>query len=83
MAFFAGDALRMLSWIFLFGLFACCAGWAVSVGELLSLPLFAALLWLLPGPLSLPAIGLAWMLSYAVYAGFNGWALRRVTGLLR
>lgn len=83
LAFFAGDALRMLSWIFLFGLFACGAGWAVSVGELLSLPLFAALLWLLPGPLSLPAIGLAWMLSYAVYAGFNGWALWRVTGLLR
>ena len=55
----------------------------MSVGELLSLPLLAALLWLLPGPLSLPAIGLAWMLSYAVYAGFNGWALRRVTGLLR
>lgn len=77
LAFFAGDALRMLSWIFLFGLFARGAGWAVSAGELLSLPLFAALLWLLPGPLPLPAIGLAWMLSYAVYAGFNGWALRR------
>lgn len=76
--FFAGDALRMLSWIFLFGLFARGAGWAVTAGELLSLPLFAALLLLLRGPLSLPAIGLAWMLAYAVYAGFNVWALRRV-----
>ncbi|KAF0166580.1 MAG: polysaccharide transporter PST family [Rhodocyclaceae bacterium] len=75
--FFAGDALRMLSWIFLFGLFARGAGWAVTAGELLSLPLFAALLVLLPGSLSLPAIGVAWMLAYVVYAGFNYWALRR------
>jgi len=75
--FFAGDALRMLSWIFLFGLFARGAGWAVTAGELLSLPLFAALLVLLPGALPLAAIGLAWMLAYVVYAGFNFWALRR------
>lgn len=75
--FFAGDALRMVSWIFLCGLFARGAGWAVSAGELLSLPLFAALLLLLPGPLALRAIGLAWMLAYAVYAGFNCWAMRR------
>lgn len=77
LAFFAGDALRMLSWVFLFGLFARGAGWAVTAGEFLSLPLFAALLWLLPGPLSLQAIGLAWMMAYAAYAGFNCWALRR------
>ena len=76
--FFAGDALRMLSWIFLFGLFARGAGWAVTAGELLSLPLFAALLALLPGALPLPAIGLAWMLAYVVYAGFNAWALKRI-----
>lgn len=74
--FFVGDALRMLSWVFLFGLFARGAGWAVTAGELLSLPLFAALLFLLPGPLSLPSIGLAWMLAYAVYLGFNVWAMR-------
>jgi PST family polysaccharide transporter len=74
--FFAGDALRLLSWIFLFGLFARGAGWAVTAGELLSLPLFAALLLLLPGPLSLPAVGLAWMAAYAVYVGFNFWMLR-------
>jgi PST family polysaccharide transporter len=79
--FFAGDALRMLSWIFLFGLFARGAGWAVTAGELLSLPLFAALLLMLPGPLALPAVGLAWMLAYAVYAGFNFWALRRIAAI--
>jgi hypothetical protein len=76
LAFFAGDALRMLSWIFLFGLFARGAGWAVTVGELLSLPLFAALLFAMPGPLALAATGVAWMLTYAVYTGFNIWALR-------
>lgn len=75
--FFAGDALRTLSWIFLFGLFARGAGWAVTAGEFLSLPLFATLLWMLPGPLSLQTIGLAWALTYAVYAAFNYWALRR------
>lgn len=75
--FFAGDALRMLSWIFLFGLFARGAGWAVTVGEVLSLPLFAALLFSLPGPLSLPVIGLAWMLAYAAYLAFNCWAMQR------
>jgi len=75
--FFAGDALRMLSWIFLFGLFARGAGWAVTAGEFLSLPLFAGLLLALPGRLSLPVIGLAWALAYVVYAGFNYWALRR------
>jgi hypothetical protein len=75
--FFAGDALRMVSWIFLCGLFARGAGWAVTAGELLSLPLFAALLFLLPGPLSLAATGAAWMLAYAAYAAFNAWALRR------
>lgn len=78
LAFFAGDGLRMLSWIFLFGLFARGAGWAVTAGELLSLPLFAAILFWLPGPLALPTIGTAWMLVYAAYAGFNFLALRRI-----
>ncbi len=75
--FFGGDALRMLSWIFLFALFARGAGRAVMIGEFLSLPLFALLLWLLPGPLELFRIGLCWLLAYAVYAIFNAWALRR------
>ncbi len=77
LAFFAGDGLRMLSWIFLFGLFARGAGRAVTIGEFLSLPLFALLLWLLPGPSLLFRIGLCWMLAYAAYAGFNFWAMRR------
>ncbi len=75
--FFGGDALRMLSWIYLFALFARGAGRAVVIGEFLSLPLFALLLWLLPGPVELFRIGLCWLLAYAVYAIFNAVALRR------
>ena len=75
--FFAGDALRMVSWIFLFGLFARGAGRAVVIGEFLSLPLFALLLWLLPAPVSIQSIGLCWLAAYAVYAVFNAWALHR------
>lgn len=74
--FFVGDGLRMLSWVFLYGLYARGAGRAVSLGEFLSLPLFTLLLVAMPGPLSLAATGLAWMLAYAVYAGFNALALR-------
>ncbi|MBI5899296.1 MAG: hypothetical protein HZB40_08735 [Rhodocyclales bacterium] len=74
--FLIGDALRMISWIFLFGLFARGAGRAVSLGEFLSLPLFALLLWLLPGTMTLPAVGLCWMLAYAAYCAFNALALR-------
>jgi hypothetical protein len=73
--FLIGDALRMISWIFLFGLFARGAGRAVSLGEFFSLPLFALLLWLLPGAMTLPAIGLCWMLAYVAYCAFNGLAL--------
>ncbi len=75
--FFAGDALRMFSWVFLFGLFARSAGRAVMLGEFLSLPLFAVLLWLMPGPVELVRIGLCWLLAYTVYGGFNAWALHR------
>jgi hypothetical protein len=74
--FFIGDALRMASWIFLFGLFARGAGRAVTLGEFLSLPLFALLLWLLPDKMTLPMIGLCWILSYAAYGIFNALALR-------
>ncbi len=75
--FFGGDALRMLSWIFLFGLFARGAGRAVTIGEFLSLPLFALLLWLLPGPALLFRVGLCWMFAYAAYTAFNAWALAK------
>lgn len=75
--FLAGDALRILSWVFLFGLYARGAGRAVTLGEFLSLPLFVVLLLVLPPPALLWQIGTCWLLAYASYAGFNAWMLRR------
>ncbi len=75
LAFFLGDALRMASWIFLFGLFARSAGHRITAGEFFSLPLFALLIVLAPGALNLHQIGLAWLLTYAAYLAFNAWAL--------
>jgi A/G-specific adenine glycosylase len=48
-----------------------------TVGELLSLPLFAALCAGTGMSLTLENAGLFWLLSYAAYLGFNYWAMRR------
>lgn len=81
--FFIGDGLRMTAWIFLFGLFARGAGRAVTLGEFLSLPLFAGLLLLAPVQMELATIGLCWLAAYACYAAFNAWALlRRERGVI-
>lgn len=74
--FLLGDWMRIVSWVPLFGLFAFRAAWAIALGELLSLPLFAALL-ALRAPAGLADVGLLWLLTYAAYALFNGWILRR------
>jgi O-antigen/teichoic acid export membrane protein len=75
--FFAGGALRIASWIPLFALYAMSRTWLIAVGELFSLPLFAALLAAWGDSLTLERAGLAWLLSYGAYAGFNYWAMRR------
>lgn len=75
--FVAGDGVRILSWIALFGLYARHQAWAATVGEFLSLPLFALLLTLSAGAGGLRGIGVLWCLSYLAYAVFNAWALRR------
>ena len=41
-----GCWIRIASWLFLFGLFAAHRTWLIVAGEVLSLPLFALLLWL-------------------------------------
>lgn len=74
---FAGSVVRIAAWIPLFGLYAALRTRAIAVGELLSLPLFAALVWLAGDRLTLELAGLLWLASYAAYAGFNLWALRR------
>jgi hypothetical protein len=47
------------------------------VGELLSLPLFAALLLGAGGDLTLERAGACWVAAYIAYAAFNFWAARR------
>jgi O-antigen/teichoic acid export membrane protein len=75
--FFAGSVLRIASWIPLYALYAMSRIWPIAIGELLSVPLFAALLAAWGGGLTLERAGLSWLLSYAAYAGFNYWAMRR------
>jgi O-antigen/teichoic acid export membrane protein len=75
--FFAGGVLRIASWIPLYALYAMSRTRLIAVGELLSLPLFAALLAAWGDSLTLEGAGLAWLCSYAAYAAFNYWAMRR------
>jgi O-antigen/teichoic acid export membrane protein len=74
---FAGSALRVASWIPLYALYATSRTWAITCGELLSLPLFAALLAAWGQHLTLERAGLSWLVSYAAYAAFNYWAMRK------
>jgi O-antigen/teichoic acid export membrane protein len=75
--FFAGSVLRIASWIPLYALYAMSRTRSIALGELLSLPLFAALLAAWGDSLTLERAGLSWLLSYAAYAVFNYWAMRR------
>jgi O-antigen/teichoic acid export membrane protein len=75
--FFAGGVLRIASWIPLYALYAMSRTRMIAVGELLSLPLFAALLAAWGDSLTLERAGVAWLCSYAAYAAFNYWAMRR------
>jgi O-antigen/teichoic acid export membrane protein len=74
---FAGSVVRIASWIPLFALYAVRRTLAIAVGELLSLPLFAALTLVFRNVLSLEAVGVCWLAAYAAYCAFNFWALRR------
>jgi PST family polysaccharide transporter len=74
---FAGSVVRIASWIPLFALYAMRRTRAITIGELLSLPLFAALLLLFRDDLSLEIAGVLWAASYLAYGAFNFWAVRR------
>lgn len=74
---FAGSAVRIASWIPLFALYAMRRTHAITLGELLSLPLFAALLTVSRNHLSMEAVGALWTVSYLAYCAFNFWAVRR------
>ena len=73
---FAGSLLRIAAWISLFGLYAALRTRAIAIGEFLSLPLFVVLAYALGERLTLEAAGALWLVTFAVYAAFNFWALR-------
>jgi PST family polysaccharide transporter len=70
-----GSWLRIASWVFLFGLFAAHRTALIMAGEILSLPLYALLLWLYADGMSLERAALLYLFSYLVYLGFNTFAL--------
>lgn len=74
---FAGGWLRIAAWIAMFGLYAQRRTMALTFGELLSLPLFAALALAAGSRLTLELVGVFWLASYCAYLAFNWWAVRR------
>jgi hypothetical protein len=78
---FAGSLVRIGAWISLLALYAQHHTRAIVLGEFLSLPLFAALLFACRAGLTLELAGALWLFSFVAYAAFNLWAvLRRTPG---
>lgn len=73
--FMLGCWIRIASWLFLFGLFAAHRTRLIIIGEILSLPLFALLLWLFAEGMTLGRAALLYLASYLVYLAFNATAL--------
>ncbi len=71
-----GSWIRIASWVFLFGLFAAHRTGLIIAGEVLSLPLYALLLWLFADGMTLERTALLYFVSYFVYLAFNAIALR-------
>ena len=74
---FAGSLVRIASWIALFALYAALRTRAIALGELFSLPLFAALVLGAGDALTLESVGVFWLVAFLAYTAFNCWALRR------
>jgi O-antigen/teichoic acid export membrane protein len=69
--FFAGSLLRVASWIPLFALYAQRRTREITIGEFLSLPLFAVLTTAAGNRLSLELAGAFWVISYGAYCAYN------------
>ena len=70
-----GSWIRIAAWLFLFGLFAAHRTGLIMAGEILSLPLYAVLMWLFADGMTLERTALLYLVSYLVYLGFNAIAL--------
>jgi PST family polysaccharide transporter len=73
--FVLGCWLRILSWVFLFGLFAAHRTRLIAAGEFCSLPLYALLLWLFADGMTLERAAQLFAASYLAYLAFNALAL--------
>ena len=73
--FMLGSWIRIASWLFLFGLFAAHRTRLIIVGEFLSLPLFAILLWQFADGMTLERTTLLYLGSYLAYLSFNVFGL--------
>lgn len=73
--FMLGCWIRIVSWLFLYGLFAAHRTWLIVAGEVLSLPFFSLLLWLFAEGMTLERTALLYLVSYLVYLSFNAFAL--------
>ncbi|HTN93728.1 MAG TPA: hypothetical protein VMJ33_04030 [Gallionella sp.] len=71
-----GCWVRIASWVLLFGLFSAHRTGLIMTGELLSLPLFALLLWLFADGMTLERTAMLYLASYLAYLGFNAIALK-------
>jgi PST family polysaccharide transporter len=69
--FVLGTWTRIASWVFLFGLFAAHRTRLIIAGEVLSLPLYAFLLWRFADGMTLERAALFYLGSYVIYLGFN------------
>jgi hypothetical protein len=76
-AFYFGEWLRVGAWLYLYALYSRHATGAATIGEFLSLPLFAALVVVFRDGLDLERAGLLYCASFAVYLAFNHVTIRR------
>jgi len=73
--FMLGSWTRIASWLFLFGLFSAHRTRLIMAGEVLSLPLYALLLWLFAEGMTLERAALWYLVSYLVYLAFTAASL--------
>lgn len=73
--FMLGSWIRIASWLFLFGLFAAHRTRLIMAGEVLSLPLYALLLWWFAAGMTLERTALLYLVSYLVYLAFTAASL--------
>ena len=73
--FMMGCWIRISAWVLLFGLYAAHRTRLIVAGEVLSLPLYALLLWLFADGMTLERTALLYLVSYLAYLVFTAASL--------